>query len=287
MSDAPDPRLNAYRPDLADARLQGRVRAARFAAGAPFWVAAPAAPLRRRPADDAPLDSEMLRGEPLRLFDRADGWAWVQSEADGYVGYTPEAVLAPGVPPAPSHRVAVPRTLVFPEPDIKAPPQGALGLMAAIDAGGRNGRFLETALGYVIAEHCAPAGAPVAPAWWETARRFLEVPYLWGGKTALGLDCSGLVQLCLAAAGIACPRDTDMQETAFAPIPFDGDETALRPGDLVFWKGHVGIWAGPGRFVHANAGDMMVAEGPLDSIAKRIEAAGYGAITSARRPADG
>lgn len=279
-----DPRLNAVRPDLADSRLEGKVQAARLVDGERRQVRAASAPLRRLPRPSAPLDTELLCGEIVRQFEARDGWAWVQSEADGYVGYTLTDALSVTVEPV-TYRLCVPRSFVYPRPDLKAPPLGVLSLEAGVVVDGEDAGFLALRTGdYVHAAHLRPVDAPMSDPV-TVALGFLNAPYLWGGRTSLGLDCSALVQLAHLACGVACPRDTDMQEAGFgAPVAFDGDEGNLERGDLVFWKRHVGIWIDRDRFLHTNAGDMLTAVAPLARVAAGIEARLGDRITSVRRP---
>jgi len=286
MAALPDRRLNVYREDLADVRLMGRVEAARFVEPIRARIGIAAAPLRPRPDRTARLDSEVLFGEEVELFERRDGWAWVRSLTDGYVGYLPDAALSDGPGADATHLVAVPRTFRFGAPDIKTPePLGLsfLSRLAVIEIDGRFARLADG--GFVPANHITPLGQILQPDWAGTAERFVNVPYLWGGRSSLGLDCSGLTQLALAAAGIDAPRDSDMQEAGFgAALDITPDYSTLRRGDLLFWKGHVAICLGDGLMIHANAGDMMVASGRIAAIAARIDAAGGGPITSARGP---
>lgn len=277
-----DRRLHAYRADLADLRLEGRVEAARFVAGTPARVRAASAPLRREPRLDAPLDTEALHGEYLRIFEETpDGWAWVQLDGDGYVGWCPrEALGAPG--PDPTHRVIALRTFVFPGPSIKLPPAMLLSMNADVAATGAEGPFLRTDAGFVWATHVAPL-AEHATDWVAVADRFVGTPYLWGGRTSIGLDCSALVQMAMAAAGIACPRDSDMQEAAFGAPATGFDPAALQRGDLVFWKGHVAIARGDGTIVHANGHHMETVIEPADEAVGRIAAAGLPVTSVGRR----
>ena len=269
-----DPRLNAFRPDLADIRLKGKVEAARFVEATPRRVVDPSVALKRVPAPDAPLDSELIRGEVVRVFaDTGEGWSWVQNETDAYVGYVATDALGT-LAPEPSHRVAALRTFVYPGPDMKLPAAAALSLGSRLALGDavetRGTRFLKLAggEGAVVAVHVEPVAAPPAPDFVAVAERFLEVPYLWGGRTSLGLDCSGLVQIALMTAGRAAPRDTDMQERA---IGFALDAGAvLRRGDLVFWKGHVGILADADTLLHASGWHMAVVTEPLAEAVARI-----------------
>ncbi len=276
-----DRRLNAYRDDLADARLRGRVAAARFVEGRPASLGVGAAGLRRAPGGR--LDSQLLFGEPLLVFDeRGDGWAWVQSQADGYVGYVEAAALAAPAP-APTHRVAVRSTFLFPEPDIKAPVRATLTLTTGLAVTGRAGRFAETPHGYVWAEHLAePAAAPRDPV--EAALEFLYTPYLWGGKSAAGVDCSGLVQLAMTAAGFACPRDTDMQETHEALGPAVDPAAPPQRGDLIFWTGHVAIALDAETVLNATAHFLSTVIEPLAELDARARADSPGGVTTIRRP---
>ena len=281
-----DRRTNAFRPDLADTRLRGKVDAAHFVEGALRRVAAPSTPLHRAPGADAPIDTEAIRGEPVRVFEEREGWAWVQLEADSYVGWLAAAALGP-VDPAPTHRVTALRAFVFPRADLKLPPRTALPFGSLVALGevvvtrGTAYRMLAGEEGAIAAIQVAPLTAPPAPDFVAVAEMFLYVPYLWGGRTSFGFDCSGLLQTALAAACIAAPRDTDMQEAALGR-PLDGGTAGLRRGDLVFWKGHVGIMTDNMRLLHANAHHMAVAVEPLAEALARI-AASAGPVTSVRR----
>ena len=274
-----DPRLTPARPDLAAASLRGQVEAARFVEGRPARVAAASAPLRRRPDADAPLETEALHGEDVVVFDEAGGWSWVQLSRDSYVGYLPSAALGGRV--APTHRVATPRTHVYPGPSIKRPPLMAISLGARLAIVDFQGDFAVDAEGrHYFASHLADVGSK-EPDFVAVAEKFLETPYLWGGRTSEGIDCSGLTQTALTAAGLAAPRDSDMMEaglgTALAP------DAPLRRGDLVFWKGHVGVMRDASTLLHANGFHMRVVSEPLEVAKTRIAAKDGGLITSVRR----
>jgi cell wall-associated NlpC family hydrolase len=269
----------------------GQVEAARFAEATEREVIDAQAPVRRAPAPDAPLDTEALRGESVAVYEEnGEGWCWGQLRSDGYVGWLPASALrAPGPPP--THRVAALRTLVFPGPSIKAPPIEALsfGCRVAIapesgdgprpDHGGALARLSSGF--YVPTRHLAAIDT-IEPDFVAVAERFVGTPYLWGGKTSLGLDCSGLVQVALTAAGLSCPRDSDMQERALGAARPDGDLAGLRRGDLLFWKGHVAIARDAETLVHANAHHMAVAIEPVAEAIRRIAAAGS-ALTGIKR----
>jgi cell wall-associated NlpC family hydrolase len=278
-----DPRVTPARADLAAKEFEGKVAAARYVAGHVYEVIEPQAPLRGEHTHDAPLLTEALKGERVTIYEKNDeGWAWGQLAADRYVGWLPANALVPlGAPP--THKVVALRTFTFPGPSIKLAPLEALPLGARLAVARREDRMAVTQSGaYVPAVHLAPIDV------YETdfvavAERFLGVPYLWGGKTMLGLDCSGLVQIALAACGVVCPRDSDMQEeTLGSPVAAPVDCSDLQRGDLVFWKDHVAIVRDRATVLHANAFDMAVAIESIAEAIARIRGAG-GQITSVRR----
>jgi len=277
-----DPRLTPARADLAAKELEGKVTAARFVEGRVFEVIEPQTAVRATPAPDAPLLTEALKGERVTIYDmNAEGWAWGQLAADGYVGWLSANALSPAGPSA-THKVTALRTFAFPGPSIKLPPLEALPLGARVAIARFEDRLAVTRSGtYVSAPHLAPLDF-VEPDFVAVAERFLGVPYLWGGKTALGLDCSGLVQVALTATGRICPRDSDMQEQALGALVPHAEEGALQRGDLVFWKGHVAIVRDAATLIHANAFHMAVAIEPIVEAITRISEAGS-EITSVRR----
>jgi cell wall-associated NlpC family hydrolase len=276
-----DPRVTPARADLAAKHLQGKVQAVRFVDGRVYEVIEPQAPLRREPRPDASLDTEALKGERVTVYDsNGEGWAWGQLAADGYVGWLPDNALAPPGA-APTHKVTALRTLVFPGPSIKLPPLEALPLGARLAIARAEDRMAVTPSGaYVPAAHLAPISDNETD-FVAVAERFLGTPYLWGGKTALGLDCSGLVQVALTTCGVACPRDSDMQEKALGTA-VAADFPALRRGDLIFWKGHVAIVRDRDALLHANAHHMAVVIEPIAEALTRIRNAGS-EISSIRR----
>lgn len=275
-----DPRVTPARPDLAASFLRGRIPAARYVEGRTMEVRAPAAALRRHPQPDAELDSEALRGERVTLFEEREGWAWAQLEHDNYVGYLPAEALRNPAPMSPTHKVAALRSFVFPGPDIKLAPLEALSFGARVSVLGPSGDFARFDGGFLWARHLAPVGIHEED-FVAVAERFTGVPYLWGGKTALGIDCSGLVQLALQAARISAPRDSDHQEQDLGAQLAPGDP--LRRGDLVFWPGHVGIMRDAETLLHANGHAMMVTTDPLGVVRARIETAGGGPPMNCKR----
>jgi cell wall-associated NlpC family hydrolase len=279
----PDPRRHAYRRDLAAESLRGLIEAERYVRGEPRQVSGPALPLRREPRFDATLDTEALLGETVTLYAESEGWAWVQLSRDFYVGYMPSEGLTRALI-APTHRVSALRTYVYPQPDGKVPPLALLSLNAFVSVAREEGKFLALAGGgYVFARHTVPLGE-FAPDYVAVAEAFVGTPYLWGGRTSVGLDCSGLVQLAVEAAGMTAPRDADMQAAELgSPIDWQGGGT-LRRGDLVFWEGHVGIMTSPTQLLHANAYHMAVEVEPLAEARARITAAGYEVMCVRRLP---
>ncbi len=271
-----DPRLHAFRPDLADARLEGKVAAVRFVVGVPHRVATNAAPLKHTPRADARLESEVLRGEVFTVFEATgEGWSWGQLETDGYVGYVPSDALAKTAP-EPTHRVTALRTFLYPAADMKLPALGCLSFGAAVclsvsseTRGTLYGALCEGG-GHVVAAHLASLDTPPEGDFVAVAERFLHTPYLWGGRTSLGLDCSALVQLSLMAAGKPCPRDSDLQQAMLGSEVAGGTEAPLHRGDLVFWTDHVAIMIDGEYMVHASGHHMTVVIEPLAEALDRI-----------------
>jgi hypothetical protein len=278
------PRITPVRHDLAAKQFAGLVDARRFVEGKAYEIGAAQAPVRKAPAPEAELLTEALKGEQVTIYDIGEhGWAWGQLAGDGYVGFVPAGALG-ACGPAATHKVTALRTFVFPAPSIKLPPLETLSFGCQLAVARIDGPFAITAAGgHVPLLHLAPIATMEADLV-AVVERFLGTPYLWGGKTSLGIDCSGLVQLALAACGIACPRDTDMQEQALGSALASPHEPGQwRRGDLVFWKGHVAIVRDDATLVHANASRHMAVaiEATTPAIA-RIRAQG-GEITSVRR----
>jgi cell wall-associated NlpC family hydrolase len=277
-----DPRFTPARPEVAAKYLEGKVTAARFVAGESLVVTDAIAPLRTAPRADAMLQTQALLGERVTIYDRpGEGWAWGQLDSDGYVGWLPEAALGkPGA--APTHKVAATRTFAFPGPSIKLPPHDALPFGATVTVARIEGSFAVTTAGvFLPTQHLAPINHRSSDMV-AVAEMFLGTPYLWGGKTSLGIDCSGLVQVALTACGIGAPRDSDMQEAGLgASVPVT-QLHQLKRGDLIFWKGHVAIVRDALTIIHANAHHMATAIEPTREAVSRIKAAGSD-ITSIKR----
>ena len=277
-----DPRTTAARGDLAAKYLEGKVEATRFVTGEEFEISAATAPLRRAPSPDAELATEALKGERAMIYDRnGEGWAWGQLNSDGYVGWLPDRALAkPGA--RPTHRITALRTFAFPGPSIKLPPVEALVMGSMITVIREEGSFAVTHEGwYLPRQHVGLIDSRV-PDFVAVAEQFAGTPYLWGGKSSFGVDCSGLVQISLNAAGTGCPRDSDMQQEGLGRALDQSEAKKLKRGDLIFWKGHVAIVRDANSVVHANAHHMAtVIESTREAVA-RIKAAGS-EITAIKR----
>ena len=269
-----DPRLTPARGDLAAKYLEGKVKAARFVAGEEFEISEAIAPLRIGPSADAELATQALLGERVTIYDRnGEGFAWGQLNGDGYVGWLPDRALTKPAA-APTHKVTTLRTFAFPGPSIKLPPVDTLPTGAMVTVLREDGAFAVTRQGWYLPQQHVGGIDEMAKDFVAVAEGFVGTPYLWGGKSSLGIDCSGLVQVSLNAAGTGCPRDSDMQRDSLGRLIGLAESSPLQRGDLIFWNGHVAIARDAETIVHANAHHMAtVIENTRDTIA-RIRAAG-------------
>ncbi|QUS56456.1 NlpC/P60 family protein [Pseudovibrio brasiliensis] len=282
-----DRRLHPVRPDLASTAYRGQVDAERFVDGTEFSVTVDKVELRARPELSCGIDTEVNFGETLQVFEStSNGWSWGQLATDGYVGWLPTSAL--GTSEAATHRVAALRTYRYPEAEMKRPVLGQISMGSLLRVVGyETTRGLEFAKlvdgSFVVNKHLVERDHKSTD-WVEAAESMLGTPYLWGGRSSLGLDCSGLIQLSLQTGGVKAPRDADMQEAMLGEhLDLSNGLPALQRGDLMFWKGHVGVMANPETLLHANGFTMTVAYENLQAALKRIGENEFGALTSVKR----
>lgn len=278
-----DRRLTPARPDLAAEHLRDMVAADAYAPGLRMQVCVSHVDVKREPTENSFTDTQALFGETLIVYEQKDGWCWGQLDHDRYVGYIDESALTEKIA-KPNHRVRARHTLVFSEPNIKSPPIDAFPFGAEVNVVAANGQFSEIdGGGHIFSRHLATLTRPLRD-FVALAEMFMYTPYLWGGKTDVGIDCSGLAQVALAAIGVAAPRDTDMMETMLGrPADIDDRMRGLKRGDLIFWRGHVGIMQNQEMMIHANAHTMMVMTEPFATARERIRVKNLSEVTAVRR----
>lgn len=271
-------RLVPARPDLAADHLRGQVAADRFVAGRPARVAPALLDLTIEPDVAGERATQLLHGEIFVVYEeRADGLAWGQAQRDGYVGYVDRAGLAP--PRGAGRPVTALWSQCYEHAKVQSRVTSELPLLADVPVAGSTAGFARLrGGGHVPLPHLTPlAGDPAAQ-----ALRFVGAPYLWGGRSARGIDCSALVQLAHLACGMSLPRDSDMQAALAGRALLPGEP--LGRGDLVFWRGHVALMLDAETLVHATAHHMAVAVEPLAAVKARVLAAGGGPVLARRRP---
>ena len=282
-STALDRRVNAVRDDLAAEHLRKFVKVPRYAEGQQARVTAGVVGLHRGPDYDLPIDTQLIYGDDVTVYDQQGNWSWVQNNRDHYVGYLPSGCLSSDMQ-QPTHKVTALSTFAYGRPDIKTPLPYKLYMNARLRVVGEAGDFVKLADGrYLRSCHVAELHH-VADDFVSVAEHYVEVPYLWGGRTSDGIDCSGLVQLAFEFAGLACPRDSDMQMQIDGRDLDLGGMEQMQRGDLIFWKGHVAIMVNDMMMLHANAHHMKVCVESFHKVVGRIAAEGGGDLTAIRRP---
>lgn len=283
-----DPRTTARRGDLADIALAGKMFSPHYAVPLAMRCSAPKAMIRKHSGKNHEAVSELLHGEDFFVLDVAGDWAWGYAGYDGYVGYLPiHALQQQQKTPQPTHLIVARAALIFIEPDIKSGVTKRLPMGARIACGEPSacGEFLKTGKGFVHIRHVQEIGAKVvfdgSNGTAALAEQLVGAPYLWGGRSGDGLDCSGLVQIVLMLTGVAAPRDSD-QQMAKLGTAIAADEP-LRRGDLIFFPHHVGMMVDGERIVHANSHWMKTVVEPLADAAARFAKDGQEPILARKR----
>lgn len=270
-----DRRLTPATLRVAHVSLRGIIDAPRYTAGTPLRVIRPLADLLQRP--HGPRDRQLLLGDAFTVIDQSEGHSFGFATKDGYCGWLPDAAL--GDMPAPTHWIASPGTHLYPEPRVQAPEIASLSLGARVPVTNLTATWAETPLGFLPTPHLRTIGDWAADPV-GVAESLLGTPYLWGGNSRAGLDCSGLVQLATHACGHTCPGDSDLQQSLGHPV----SGPACQRGDLLFWRGHVAWVSDPDTILHANGHTMSVAYEPITAALTRIAAQNGGPVTHHRRP---
>ncbi|KAA0572609.1 NlpC/P60 family protein [Azospirillum sp. Sh1] len=245
-------------------------------------LTAPHAVLLEEPRNGDPQTSEMIHGERFRVVEERDGWLRAENAFDGHVGWLPPGTAHRELV-APTHRVRALRADLHPGSTHRAPPVATLsfGSLVTLDGRAENG-WVGTDDGlWLFAGWLEPLDAPPATDHIATALRFLETPYVWGGRSSFGIDCSGLVLTAMAAAGVVSHHSSGMQrkdERLGTWLSDDGRDVEYRRGDIVFFPGHVGLMVDGTNLLHATVFTMSVVIEPLAEVAKRAE------INGVRRP---
>ncbi|WP_375676334.1 MULTISPECIES: NlpC/P60 family protein [unclassified Bartonella] len=266
-----DPRLHAFRDDLADQRLETEITAQRFVQGEKRRVNTAVAGLFKENSKKSERQTECLFGEELLIFEQGETMSWGQSLKDGYVGYIDTKVLCTSTIKQ-THVVSVPRTFKYLHADLRGPIVSPLSMgskvsvVDEIEVRDTMYSILENGTA-IITSHLSPIGR-VYEDYVTVAETFIRTPYLWGGVSGFGIDCSGLIQLSMMMTDQIVLRDTDMQqETIGSPLT---DTDKLQRGDLIFWKDHVAIMVDHANIIHANGFSMDVMIEPLEKAITRI-----------------
>lgn len=271
-----DRRLTPANGRVALEILRGTVDALRYVAGDAASIAVPVTDLRDQPSGKR--DRQLLFGDAVTVVERKDGWAFVQAAKDGYCGYVPDSAMGPAT--APTHRVSALGTHLYTQANLKSAETASLSFGSLVQVKGSEGKFALTDQGFIPAVHLRPVTEFFTDAA-GVAQMFAGTPYLWGGNSRGGIDCSGLVQTALLACGKACPADSDQQRSVGSLLP---DDVPLQRGDLIFWKGHVAMAVNAATLIHANGHTMSVAYENIEACIARIAAQEGIDVLMRRRP---
>lgn len=269
-----DKRMLPSKDGLTDQAFEGLIRARSYVPGQILSCYDAKAPILEEPQFGAEQVDQLLMGERFKVIERKHDFYWGQALRDGYVGYVPARAFRDHWY-LPTHYVSTLRTYVFASPNLKSSILCALSLNALVNVSAVEGKFSYiNDMGWVFTEHLSGFDQ-FASDFVSVAENYINAPYQWGGRESIGLDCSGLLQQALYAAGFGCPRDADMQSKLGVALDVNVNEaghvSGLKRGDLVFWKGHVAIMINEDEIIHANAFHMKVAIEPLKTAIKRIE----------------
>ncbi len=284
-----DPRVYPYRKDIAADFLEGRVKSKKFISGKEKRLGVSWAPVMSKPCIASKEEnnilqaSELLFGESFFVYEEKDGWSWGQCNHDGYVGYIKSSNLFKTLD-EPNHWVSAISSLVFPDSKGEYPPLMRLSMTAGVKVDSVEGDYARLASGgWIFKKHIKPIGE-IQPDFLATASMLSREPYLWGGRGGQGIDCSGLIQVSLATAGLIVPRDTDQQANNIGiDVPLSKNKFNLQPSDIIFFPGHVGIYLGSGALLHASSKEMMVVTQSLEVVVARMKERHGRGITRVRR----
>jgi hypothetical protein len=266
---------------VAAQSLRGQVDGVTFVKGHLHNIIVPMTNLLALP--NGKRERQLLMGEGFLVLEMLEGFAFGQAERDGFVGYVATSALA--VMPPSTHRVAAKSTHLYPSANLKDLELSQLSYGSKVSVAEDGDRFAKLANGTFIPKiHLKPVSElEIDPV--SVAEIFLGTPYLWGGNSIFGIDCSGLVQVSYLTCGIACLGDSDLQQTSLGvEIPL---QSPIQRGDLFFWRGHVAMASDSETIIHANAYRMAVTYEPVKPALQRIDANGDDPLLVRRRVAIG
>ena len=260
-----DTRITPIRRDLASTAYKAIVKRKKYVTAKLATVKSAFTPLYSNKGSK--LSTQLLYGEECDVFETKNGWSWIQSRRDNYVGYTPTINLTRKIY-KPNSKVISLRTVIYTKPDIKSVTKGYLSFNSLVEVIKIKGKYsLIKNLGWCPSLDLVKIKSSKFNHI-DLSKQYLDTPYLWGGRDSMGIDCSGLIQNLHQINNRPFPRDTDMQEIFVTnEVKYEKD---LKAGDLVFWKGHVAMMIDNSNIIHANAFHMKTAIEPLSTAKKRI-----------------